>query len=221
MKTPNFIADKNALLSEKALALASWISTRAVEGGGPFLSATGLAAEYLKDPSFKDNSARVQSMIQWESAKNFGTGFVSGFGGIATLPATIPASLGASWAVQARLAAAIASLHGHDVFEDRVRTLVLLSLIGSAARDELKRVGVEVGKKMTRNAVRRISGHLIVEINRAVGFRLISNAGEKGVIQLSKLVPVAGGIVGGIFDGVSCRAVGKTADALFAPQPAA
>lgn len=221
MKTPNFITDKNTVLSEKALSLASWISTRATEGGGPFLSATDLAAGYLKNTDFKDDAARIQSMIQWESAKNFGTGFVSGFGGIATLPATIPASLGASWAVQARLAAAIASIHGHDVFEDRVRTLVLLSLIGSAAKDELKRVGIEVGKKMTRNAIRRISGHLIVDINRAVGFRLIAKAGEKGVFQLSKLVPIAGGIVGGIFDGVSCHAVGKAADALFAPQPVA
>ncbi len=205
----------NSALADRALSLATWISERASAGGGPFVSAGELAEEYLRDTRYPDNAERIRALIRWESAKNFSTGFLSSFGGLAALPASVPAALGASYAVQARLAAAIASIHGHDIAEDRVRTLVLLSLIGNAAKDELKRVGVTISRKMTANALRQISGHLLVDINRAVGFRLMAKAGEEGVIHLSKLIPIVGGLVGGIFDGAACQAVGRTADTLF------
>ncbi len=214
----NEIEQIDIVSGNKALNLANWISERAVDGRGPFWSAEELAWEYLNDPAYKLNAHRVNALIRWESTKNFSTGFVSSLGGLATLPAAVPASLGASWVVQARLAGAIACIHGHDVHEDRVRTLILLSLIGNAAKDELKRVGIEVGSKIARNALRQISSRLIMEINRRVGFRLISSAGEKGIISLSKLVPIASGVVGGVFDGVACRAVGKLADSIFSPE---
>lgn len=208
---------QEAFTTSKALALVNWISGRALNGQGPFLSAEDLAWEYLNDFSYQDNTERIAALIRWESTKNFSTGFVSGLGGLATLPAAVPASLGASWVVQARLAGAIAAIHGHDVREDRVRTLVLLSLIGNAAKDEFKSMGIQVGNKLARNALRQISGRLIEEINQTVGFRLISNAGQKGIISISKLVPIAGGVMGGLFDGMACRTVGKVADNIFSP----
>jgi hypothetical protein len=208
---------RNSNAPEKALTVVDWISTRAIEGKGPFLSAEELAREYLNDSKYKNNAERVDALIKWESAKNFSTGFVSGLGGLATLPASVPASLGASWVVQARMAGAIAVIHGHDILEDRVRAMILLSLIGNAAMDELRRLGVEIGHKAARTILRQISGRLVMEINRAVGFRLITKSGQKGVISLSKIVPLAGGVVGGFFDGIACRTVGRVADSLFSP----
>ena len=199
-----------------ALALVTRISEHAITGLGPLSSAEDLASEYLNDPAYEDDAARIQAMIRWECSKSFSTGFLTGLGGLATLPAAIPASLGAAWLVQARLAAAIARIHGHDLSEDRVRTLVMLSLIGNAAKDELKWVGIRLGNRLASHALRQVSGRLLVEINRRVGFRMITKASEKGVIKLSRLVPVAGGLVGGAVDAVACRAVGKMADTLFA-----
>ncbi len=202
----------------KALDIVRWIADHSITGVGPLISAEALAAEYRKDGSYADDEARVRALIRWECSKNFGTGFVTSLGGLMTLPAAIPASLGASWVVQARLAAAIAVIHGHDVSEDRVRTLVVLSLIGNAAKDELKQVGVQVGNQMTAHAIRHLSSSIVKEINHLVGFRLLSRTSEKGVIRLARFVPVAGGVVGGAFDGMACRTVGKVADSLFSPH---
>ena len=202
----------------KALVLVNWITDHAIHGMGPLMSAAKLAEEYRGDPSYTDDATRIKSLIRWESSKSFGTGFVTGLGRLATLPAAIPASLGAGWIVQARLAAAIARIHGHDIEEDRVRTLVLLSLLGNAAKDELKWVGIRLSNQLAAHAIRQISGRLLVEINRRVGFRLISKAGERSVVSLSKLIPLTGGLVGGVFDAVACRTVGQVADALFNPK---
>ena len=56
---------------------------------------------------------------------------------------------------------------------------------------------------------------LFRSINKKIGFRLITKAGEKGVINLMKLVPLVGGIVGGTFDGMFVNTCGKTAKKIF------
>lgn len=56
---------------------------------------------------------------------------------------------------------------------------------------------------------------MLKRINQAVGFRLLTKAGEKGIINLTKLVPVVGGVVGGTFDAVTCRITAKAAREAF------
>lgn len=46
-----------------------------------------------------------------------------------------------------------------------------------------------------------ISGSTLVAINQMVGFRLITKFGEKGVVNLGKMIPLVGGILGGAFEG--------------------
>jgi hypothetical protein len=203
--------------NSKALSLVTWLSDRAVQGLGPLIAADSLAAIYLADRRFSDDSERVKALIRRESVKNFSTGFVTGLGGLALMPAAVPASLGAGWIVQARLAAAIAAIHGYEVREDRVLTLVALSLIGNAAKDELKRIGIRLGQQLAVHAIRQIPSRVLVEINKAVGFRLLSRTGNAGMFRLAGLGSVAGGLVGGAVDGMACRTVGRVADSIFAP----
>lgn len=112
-------------IANKAVVLAQWIQAKAVAGVPPLCGAADLAAEYARDPSYTTTGQRVKALIRWEASKNFASGFVTGLGGILTLSVAVPAALGAYWLLQARLAAAIAALHGHSLKEDRVRTLVL------------------------------------------------------------------------------------------------
>jgi len=46
--------------------------------------------------------------------------------------------------------------------------------------------------------------------------RRITKAGEKGIVNIAKLAPLAGGVGGGAVDGASCMGVGKTAKGIFA-----
>lgn len=199
----------------KALKLVNWITDRAIEGVPPLSSAKNLADEYLLDKSYSSNAARIDSLINWQTVRNFTTGFITGLGGLLTLPIAVPAALGASWILQARMAGAIARICGHDLSEDRVRTLVLLSLVGDSGKEVLKRAGIKVTTKLTQKAIQKIPGKILIEINKRVGFRLLTKAGQKGVVNLMKAVPVVGGVVGGAFDAATCRAVGYAAKRIF------
>ncbi len=199
----------------QAVKLVKWIIDKAVDGIPPLSSAADLAQEYLIDESYPNNEARTDALINWETAKNFTSGFITGLGGLITLPVSVPSALGASWVIQARMSGAIAVIYGHKLHEDRVRTLVLLSLLGDAGKEVLKEAGIKVGQKITQNIINKIPGKVLIEINKKVGFRLLTKAGEKGVINLTKAIPVIGGIVGGTFDAVTCKSVGYIAQQIF------
>ena len=199
----------------KALQLINWLTEKAIEGAPPLSSAEDLAQEYLIDQSYPDDEERIESLINWETAKNFTTGFITGLGGILTLPVAIPAGFGASWIVQARMSAAIARVAGYNLQSDRVRTFVVACLVGDALKDIAKSAGIQIGKGLSKSLINQIPGKVLIEINKKVGFRLITKAGQRGAVNLMKGVPFVGGIVGGAFDAGASRVVGKNAKRLF------
>lgn len=111
-----------------------WILDQALDGIGPLPSGSELAEHYRRQP-YANDAGRVQGLIRWAVAKNAGTGFVTGLGDVLTLPVAIPGSLAASLAIQAPMVAAIAELYGHDSKDDRVRTAILLCMIGTAMEE--------------------------------------------------------------------------------------
>ena len=142
----------------KALQLVRRILHQAIDGVAPLSSASDLAAEYLIDQSYDNRDERVDALIRWEAAKNFTSGFLTGLGGVVTLPVTIPSALGASWIIQARMCGAIAAIYGHSLNEDRVRTLVLLAIIGDSGKEILKDLGIKTGRRVVAAAIDRIPG---------------------------------------------------------------
>jgi hypothetical protein len=159
----------------------------------------------LIDQSYPDDEERIESLINWETTKNFTTGFITGLGGILILPVAIPAGFGASWIVQARMSAAIAKIAGYNLQSDRVRTFVVACLVGDALKDIAKGAGIQIGKGLTKSLINQIPGKVLIEINKKVGFRLITKAGQRGAVNLMKGVPFVGGVVGGAFDAGACR----------------
>ncbi len=134
-----------------------------------------------------------------------------------TLPVGIPSALGASWLIQARMAGAIARIYGHELGEDRVRTMILLSLAGDVARDAMEGLGVNFSGRLSNRVVRQVPGRALVEVNKRIGLQLLAKVSGRGVAQFPKAIPVVGGVVGGALDAVVCRMVGRTARKLFRP----
>ena len=184
------------------------------EIGVPLAPKYALADDYKSKP-YANDAERVQGLIRWAVAKNAGSGFVTGLGGALTLPVAIPGSLAASLAIQAPMVAAIAEIYGHDSKDDRVRTAVLLCTIGTAMEDVAKQAGVTLGGKAAMEVLKKLQGKVLIDINKHVGFRLLTKFGERGVLNLAKLVPLVGGAVGGTFDGATCYLVGQAADRAF------
>lgn len=187
-----------------------------INGFGVLPSAKQVANDHLKDAVDLDSA--IESIINWRTAFGAGAGFVAGLGGIAAMPITIPSGLLASYALGANTAAAIAYVRGYDVDTEKVRTLVLLCLIGESAELVLKNAGIAIGAKLTKVVLQQIPGKVFIEINKRLGFRLITKAGEKGVVNVAKMIPLVGGIVGAGFDGYFVNSCGRMAQTLFSPQ---
>lgn len=93
--------------------------------------------------------------------------------------------------------------------------MIYLCLVGTAASDILKEAGIKVGMKGLEAEIKKIPGAVLVKINQKIGFRFITRAGEKGVINLMKLVPLAGGVIGGSIDVATTFIISRNAIKLF------
>ena len=201
-------------VSQRAMMQAlDWSYQKAVDGVPGLDSAQDLAEDYLAGNG--DLIGNANSLIRWQITKAGTSGFLTGLGGALTMPVTIPANLASVLYVQTRMVAAIAYMGGHDLRDDRVKSLVFVCLAGNAAKNVLKSVGIVVGQKLTNQAIKGISGKTITAINQKVGFRLLTKFGEKGVVNLGKAVPLVGGVIGGTIDSVTTKLIGNVARDTF------
>ena len=150
-------------------------------------------------------------MIKNQVIKCTTSGFLTGFGGIITLPVTIPANVGSVLYVQMRMIACIAYLAGYDLKSDQVQTLVYACLAGVAVTDVIKQAGIKFGIKLTNATIKKIPGKALIKINQKVGFRFITKAGTTGIINLSRVVPVVGAVAGGGIDYFETKAIANRA----------
>lgn len=157
------------------------------------------------------SNAEIDRRIAYYCTLAGTAGFVTNVGGALTLPITLPANLLGVAALQLRLIAEIASARGYDLHGPEARTLALACLTGNAALDILKEAGIRVGQR----AIGQVAGAVVTRINQAIGSRLLATAGTQGVVNLTKFVPVLGGLVGGTVDALSTRAVGEIAKRVF------
>ncbi|QFK73257.1 EcsC family protein [Pradoshia sp. D12] len=195
-----------------------WSYDKAINGGIAGMdTAIELAESYLQKSGTLDQ--KVQSLINWQNTKSATSGFLTGVGGLITLPVAVPANITSVIFVQMRMVAAIAHMGGYDLKDDQVKTFVYVCLAGNGAKDILKNTGIQIGRKLAVTGIKKIPFEVIKKINHAVGFRLLTKFGEKGVINLSKMVPVAGGIIGGTVDAFATNTIGNLAKKMFIQEP--
>jgi len=190
-----------------------WSYDKALNGIPGFDSAADMAQEYLQGSGTLHDKAN--RLIRWQNTKAATSGFITGLGGLVTLPVAIPANLASVLYVQIRMIAAIAQMGGHDVRSDQVKTMVYACLLGNAGKELIRNFGIQFGKQVAKNMIKSISGKTLTAINQKVHFRLITKFGEKGLINLGKAIPIVGGVVGGTVDLVATNAVGNIARDVF------
>ena len=201
------------ITESKIMQAVEWAYEKAVNGVPGLDSAQELADSYHGNgESLIDNA---NSLIRWQNTKAATSGFLAGLGGLMTLPLTLPANITSVLYVQIRMIAAIAYMGGYDLKDDRVKTLVYACLVANSAKDILKDIGVAAGNKIAMRLVLKIPGEVIKKINQSVGFRLVTKTGSTGLVNLTKAVPVLGGIVGGSFDLYTTNKIGDIARDTF------
>jgi len=203
---------ENKLTPSKVQQLLDWTYDKVLIG----IPGTRNIYDYVADYKGKDTESAIKSLVKIQSLKTSLAGFVTGLGGLITLPVAVPADVASSMYVNMRMVAAIALLRGYDLKSDQVRTMVFVTMAGETLKDVLKSVGVKVGEKMAKNAIEKyITRDVIKIINSAVFKRFITKSGSKGIINLTKWIPVIGGIVSGAFDFAETRSIAKIAKKTF------
>ena len=201
------------LTESKMMQVLEWGYEKAIQGLPGMESAEELAKRYLEKYDTVDEA--IDTFINWQCAKCATSGFITGLGGLLTLPVAIPANISSVIFVQIRMIATIAKMRGYNLKDDQVKTLVFVALTGQAATDILKQAGITIGSKVGINLIKKMPMKVIYQINKKVGFRLVTKFGQKGIINLGKLVPIVGCVIGGTVDTVGTLTVGKTAKKLF------
>ncbi len=172
-----------------------------------------MAEDYLKKNESLEKAAK--SMLNHQVVKCTTSGFITGFGGLLTLPITVPANIGSVLYVQMRMIACTAYMSGMDLDSDQVQTFVYACLAGISVNTIVKKFGVQFGKKVTYKGIQKIPGKLLVSINQKVGFRLLTKFGEKGLINLGKAIPVVGAVINGGFDYTETKIIAGRAYKMF------
>lgn len=201
------------MTTEKALTILDKTYEIALDGLPTSKSVKDLANEYkLK---YKDDLSASNKLRDYQIMKCGTSGFLTGLGGLITLPVALPANITSVLYVQIRMIAAIAYIGGHDVDSDEVKSLIYLCLTGNSMKEIVKTTGIAFGNKITIAMIKKIPGSVLTKINQKVGFRFITKFGTKGVINLGKAVPIVGGIIGAGLDVTSTSIVANNAINLF------
>lgn len=205
---------KTNITEEQMLEILNSLYIKSVNGIPKVsLPVDDLVEDYIKKNLNVEEAAK--SLINNSTIKCGTSGFLTGFGGFATMIATLPANITSVMYVQLRMCCAIAKMAGYDIHSDQVQTLIYACLTGSAMSDILKQAGIKFGQKFGVAMVKKIPGKTITAINQKVGFRFVTKFGEKGIVNLGKVVPVLGAFIGGGIDVASTRIIGYNAYKVF------
>lgn len=166
-----------------------------------------MANDYLK--KYKTKEEACKAMIRNQITKCATSGFITGFGGFITMPVTLPANITSVIYVQMRMIACTSYMAGFDLDSDQTQTLVYACLAGVAVNNVMKQTGIKFGVKFANGLIKKIPGKVLTKINQKVGFRFVTKFGTRGVINLGKLIPGVGAVIGGGLDLVETKIIAK------------
>lgn len=210
--------NKKAAISEKDMMQFLDLCYEKCLDGIPMVSVgvEEMAEEYLQRYATKKKACKAMQKNQ--IIKCTTSGFLSSLGGVITMPVTLPANLTRVLYVQMRMIACTAYMAGFDLRSDVTQTFVYACLAGIAVNGLAKRMGMQLGVKMTNALIQKIPAKVLTGINQKVGFRLVTKFGTKGAVNLGKTIPVFGGVIGGGLDYAETKVIAARAYRWFFRQ---
>lgn len=209
--------DDPGLVGGAAVTLVTRLLESGIDGRGPLGSAEEVAAQALAKAGSRDKA--VQRVISNHVRLAAAQGFVTSLGGFFTMPVALPANVVGFYMVATRMTAAVAKLRGYDIADPQIRSAVLLTLVGADNEDLLRKAGMaSPSSAMTNLAAQGLPGPALMVVNKAVGFKILSQLGQSSLSRFGRGVPVVGGALGAGLDGMLMKSVGKQADREFPPR---
>ncbi len=186
----------------------------AINGTSMVPGAKTTAAKHLVKKSSVEEA--LESLIFTHVGLAGAQGFVTSLGGLPTLAVTLPANIAGLAVVQIRLIATIAHLRGYDIDSPKVRTAMILCLMG---RDGVRKL-VDDGILPTTPLAIATAPVFDVTLDRQVSERVLGElvsriGGRRASLLFARRIPLLGGGVGATMDGYSTIAIGGFARDVF------
>lgn len=192
---------------------------RAIVGVGPLPGASAAADAQLRE-QHGDVDKAIKEVIENHVRYAAAEGLLTNLGGLVTAAVVAPASISGLAIVQSRMVAAIAHLRGYDLDDPNVRNAILICLMGEEVVTKMVRSKRVPGPPMAVATAMAAHPANDQEIANALAGELISRViGKRLAATIGKRMPVVGGAVGMVADGVSTWKVGRYADHEFLPRP--
>ncbi len=183
----------------------------AIDGIGKVPSAKSVAAKQM-DRHGGSVDAAIESIIDIHVRLGSAQGFVTNLGGVAALAMAVPANLTGTAVIQVRMIAAIAHLRGYDLNDSRVRTALIMCLLGgeqiakqiASGKLPTSPMAVATAPIFDPDLDRRVAEEVVADLLNRVG-------GKNLALVVTKRVPLIGGGIGAVMDGIATRQIGKYA----------
>jgi uncharacterized protein (DUF697 family) len=183
----------------------------AIDGSGRLPSARTTAARHLARYSGSVDEA-IEALIDTHVGLGSAQGFVTNLGGLALLPVAVPANLTGVAVVQVRMVAAIAHLRGYDVDDRRVRTALVMCLLGGESIGRRVASGTLPTSPMAIATAPMFDPALDARVSEAVVADLLARVGGRHLpLMVTKRIPLIGGGVGAVLDGMATYQIGQYA----------
>lgn len=203
-------------LDRAASALVGRLMDLGIDGIGPLDSAAEVVQSALQHAG-GDPDRAVKRLVSTHRRLVAAQGFVTGVGGLVTMPVALPANLVGFYVLATRLVAGIATVRGYDVARPQIRSAILLTLVGADASDVLGKAGVLSTGRLATLASSRLPASATMMVNKAVGFRLMGQLGQRSLSRLGRFVPIAGGVIGAGLDTLLIQRIASHAREEFPP----
>jgi EcsC protein family len=188
------------------------ILERAIDGNGPFKGAAAAADARLVQAR-GDVERAVGDLIDSHVRMAGVQGFLTNLGGVVTLPVMIPANVTGLALLQCHLVAGIAHLRGYDLDDPRVRNAVLACMLGEELVEGLVRRKRLPSTPMALATSPVYDPLLDKRVGTFVTAELVSKiTGRRAALMVGRRVPLLGGGVGAVADGLSTYQVGSYAE---------
>jgi uncharacterized protein (DUF697 family) len=134
-----------------------------------------------------------------------GNGIASGVVGVAGIPVDVATALYS----QVKLASSLFNIYEIDTKSESAQPLILAAA-GVTVSEFANTLGTKAAQQAIQKALMSIPNKTFVEINKALGIKLIAKTGEKTLLNVAKIVPFVGSAVGGTVNGVMMNACGHS-----------
>jgi len=179
----------------------------AIDGYSVLPSAKSSAARHLGRTGDVDEA--IDSLVTAHIALASAQGFVTNLGGLIAMPVTLPANTAGVLTIQTRMIAAIAHLRGYNLNDNRVRTAIVMCLLGGEEVARRIHNGTLPTAPMAVATAPVFDPALDQAVAKEVLLAVASRVGGKGLsITVTKRIPIIGGGVGAVVDGWATRQLG-------------